>query len=111
MDDRYVALYNRLLQTPFPDRSGDDRVDELYANLHLVDSFVAEGAISAKAGRGLPDWYADVLSDIDELDRRIHSLMPVVSAGDLRILESYSSRLAVLREVQAALRDQATSPD
>lgn len=105
MDDKYDALYAKLVQRPFPERSEDERVDELYGDLHEVDTWVAEGAISAKAGRGIPPWFADVLADIDELDGRVKSLKADVSEQDRQVLESYADYLAMLREIHAGLSD------
>jgi hypothetical protein len=90
--DRYAVWRNR----PFPAGSADDSVDELHADLALVDSWVAESVVPfVERGLYRPAG-VDVIGELWRLRARATELAGTRGQDDATLAGSYTSYLDLL---------------
>jgi hypothetical protein len=91
---------------PFPAGSSNDAVDELHADLVLIDSWVADSVIPfVQEGRHTPA-AVDVLGAIDRLQEQIAQLMSITASDTRLSLENYQAYAECLSGVYRAFLEE-----
>jgi hypothetical protein len=87
---------------PFPEGSADDDVDELHADLALVDTWIAEAIVPFVDEGVIVPVKVDPLAALHEINARATRLAISTSAGDKKRLEQYLRYAEALREAYEA---------
>lgn len=97
--NNFEDAYEAWRSTAFPVGSARDTLDELHADLALVDTWVAESVIPfAETGRHQPA-RVDVIEELRRLRARANELAQVGDADDKRLAESYHKYAGILLSV------------
>lgn len=98
-DPAFIAAYDHWRNLAFPEGSPVDSIDELKADLALVDVYVADTVIPFRDGRGWMAPVVDVPRAIANLEQRIDASLAAAQPVDRDLLIRYHDYCAALRQV------------
>ena len=100
-------LYRRWRGVPFPHGSHRDDVDELHADLALVDTWVAETVVPyVERGLIAPPPKVDIGAGVQGIRNRVRVLRDGATGEELAILNRYMDYVDLIDELYVAFRKE-----
>lgn len=96
---------DRWLAAPFPSGSSNDEIDEIHADLVLIDTWVAGTIEPYAAGREWSPAVPDVLGTIAHMRAQLHAVS--TSGDEILIVRAYEDYLTLLETAYSAFLKNA----